>query len=62
MAFRVAETRRTDAPMVVLSTASPFKFPRDVLTALGGEAPASELCRYGRADRRDRCRGSRLAA
>ena len=43
MAFRVAETRRTDAPMVVLSTASPFKFPRDVLTALGGEAPASDF-------------------
>ena len=43
MAFRVAETRRTNAPMVVLSTASPFKFPRDVLTALGGEAPASDF-------------------
>ena len=43
VAFRVAETRRTDAPMVVLSTASPFKFPRDVLTALGGEAPASDF-------------------
>ena len=41
VAFRVAETRRTDAPMVVLSTASPFKFPRDVLTALGVKAPAS---------------------
>ena len=43
VAFRVAETRRTDAPMVVLSTASPFKFPRDVLTALGGDAPASDF-------------------
>ena len=43
VAFRVAETRRTDAPMVVLSTASPFKFPRDVLTALGVEAPASDF-------------------
>ena len=43
VAFRVAETRRTDAPMVVLSTASPFKFPRDVLTALGEEAPASDF-------------------
>lgn len=43
VAFRVAETQRTDAPMVVLSTASPFKFPRDVLTALGGEAPASDF-------------------
>ena len=43
VAFRVAETRRTDAPMVVLSPASPFKFPRDVLTALGEEAPASDF-------------------
>ena len=43
VAFRVAETRRTDAPMVVLSTASPFKFPRDVLTALGVEALASDF-------------------
>ena len=43
VAFRVAETRHTDAPMVVLSTASPFKFSRDVLTALGGEAPASDF-------------------
>ena len=43
VAFRVAETQRTDAPMVVLSTASPFKFPRDVLTALGEEAPASDF-------------------
>ena len=43
VAFCVAETRRTDAPMVVLSTASPFKFPRDVLTALGVEAPASDF-------------------
>ena len=33
----------SDAPMVVLSTASPFKFPRDVLTALGGDAPASDF-------------------
>ena len=62
VAFRVAETRRTDAPMVVLSTASPFKFPRDVLTALGRGGPRQRLCRHGRADRRDRCRGSRLAA
>ena len=29
--------------MVMLSTASPFKFPRDVLTALGGDAPASDF-------------------
>ena len=29
--------------MVVLSTASPFKFPRDVLTALGQMAPAGDF-------------------
>ena len=43
VAFRVAETVRTEAPMVVLSTASPFKFPRDVLAALGQQAPASDF-------------------
>ena len=32
-----------DAPMVVLSTASPFKFPRDVLAALGETAPESDF-------------------
>lgn len=39
VAFRVAEENRTAAPMVVLSTASPFKFPRDVLAALGETVP-----------------------
>ena len=29
--------------MVVLSTASPFKFPRDVLAALGETAPESDF-------------------
>ena len=43
VAFRVAEAQRTAVPMVVLSTASPFKFPRDVLAALGEEAPASDF-------------------
>ena len=43
VAFRVAEAQRTAAPMVVLSTASPFKFPRDVLAALGEEAPARDF-------------------
>ncbi|EFB76648.1 threonine synthase [Subdoligranulum variabile] len=43
VAFRVAETCRSGAPMVVLSTASPFKFPRDVLSALGITAPASDF-------------------
>ena len=43
VAFRVADACRGAAPMVVLSTASPFKFPRDVLQALGGEVPASDF-------------------
>ena len=43
VAFRVAENCRSAAPMVVLSTASPFKFPRDVLSALGEEVPESDF-------------------
>ena len=43
VAFRVAEECRREAPMVVLSTASPFKFPRDVLAALGSTAPESDF-------------------
>lgn len=43
VAFHVAEANRSDAPMVVLSTASPFKFPRDVLAALGENAPESDF-------------------
>lgn len=43
VAFCVAEACRSAAPMVVLSTASPFKFPRDVLRALGTEAPESDF-------------------
>ena len=43
VAFRVAETCRSAAPMVVLSTASPFKFPRDVLAALGTQAPEGDF-------------------
>lgn len=43
VAFCVAEACRSAAPMVVLSTASPFKFPRDVLYALGSEAPESDF-------------------
>jgi len=34
---------RSAAPMVVLSTASPYKFPRDVLAALGETAPESDF-------------------
>ena len=47
VAFKVAENYRartgSKAPMVVLSTASPFKFPRDVLKALGLKAPESDF-------------------
>lgn len=43
VAFCVAKAERTAAPMVVLSTASPFKFPRDVLAALGEEVPGSDF-------------------
>lgn len=43
VAFRVAGQNRTEAPMVVLSTASPFKFPRDVLAALGEPVPESDF-------------------
>lgn len=44
VAFRVAEAcRMGGVPMVVLSTASPFKFPRDVLAALGAEVPQGDF-------------------
>ena len=43
VAFRVAKELGTETPMAVLSTASPFKFPRDVLTALGEDAPESDF-------------------
>ena len=43
VAFRVAENCRSGAPKVVLSTASPFKFPRDVLAALGEQVPDSDF-------------------
>ena len=44
VAFHVAAQHKRDGvPMVVLSTASPFKFPRSVLEALGQTAPASDF-------------------
>ena len=47
VAFKVAQeyqaASQSHNPMVVLSTASPYKFPRDVLTALGAEAPQSDF-------------------
>ena len=39
VAFRAAEDFRREAPMVVLSTASPYKFPAAVLEALGEAVP-----------------------
>ncbi len=44
VAFHVAEQeKRAGVPMVVLSTASPFKFPRSVLAALGRQAPENDF-------------------
>ena len=47
VAFKVAReyqaASQSHNPMVVLSTASPYKFPRDVLTALGAEALQSDF-------------------
>ena len=44
VAFHVAaQKKREGVPMVVLSTASPFKFPRSVLAALGKDAPENDF-------------------
>ena len=44
VAFHVAaRQKREGTPMVVLSTASPFKFPRSVLAALGHAAPENDF-------------------
>ena len=47
VAFKVAReyqaASQSGNPMVVLSTASPYKFPRDVLAALGETAPESDF-------------------
>lgn len=44
VAFHVAgQHKREGVPMVVLSTASPFKFPRSVLAALGHTAPENDF-------------------
>ena len=44
VAFHVAAQHKRDGvPMVVLSTASPFKLPRSVLEALGQTAPANDF-------------------
>jgi len=47
VAFSVMEQyrqeKKSDAPMVVLSTASPFKFPAAVLEAIGGDCSGNEF-------------------
>ena len=43
VAFSAAVRNKGEAPMVVLSTASPFKFPKDVLAALGQTLPEDEF-------------------
>ena len=44
MAFRVARQQAAgETPCVVLSTASPYKFPCDVLGALGADVPEDEF-------------------
>ena len=42
-AERFRSTRTDDAPLVLLSTASPYKFPAAVLAALGAPAPEDEF-------------------
>ncbi len=41
--WQYQKAEKSGAPAVVLSTASPFKFPRDVLIALTGSAPEDEF-------------------
>ena len=43
VAWSVAESYESDAPVVVLSTASPYKFPAAVLSAIGGDADGDEF-------------------
>ena len=43
VAWSVAEIYESDAPVVVLSTASPYKFPAAVLSAIGGDADGDEF-------------------
>ena len=46
--WAAAETHRGDAPTVVLSTASPYKFSTAVLTAIGADISGSEYNRMER--------------
>jgi threonine synthase len=42
-ADRYMSENKTESPMLVVSTASPYKFARDVLAALGGDIPEDDL-------------------
>ena len=48
VAWRVAEDFRSEHPVVVLSTASPYKFPETVLSAVGGDLSGDEFDRMRR--------------
>ena len=43
VALKTARLHKSERPMVALSTASPFKFPKDVLAALDQPTPQSEF-------------------
>ena len=43
VAWNVAEGYASEAPVVVLSTASPYKFPAAVLSAIGGDTDGDEF-------------------
>ena len=43
VAWRVAEDYESEKPVVVLSTASPYKFPTAVLSAIGGDVSGDEF-------------------
>ena len=43
VAWKVAESCQSENPVVVLSTASPYKFPAAVLSAIGGDTDGDEF-------------------
>lgn len=51
VALATAAKNRESAPMVVLSTASPYKFPAAVLRAIGGDCSGSEFEQMERLER-----------
>ena len=66
VAWTVAEeyAKRTgdNRPMVVVSTASPYKFSRSVLTAIAGEGAAEGLDEFACADKLETLSGMRMPA